>query len=189
VHQLVAQHVFGLAEPGRERQDDAPFEVFGDAADAIRTESRENRVLRKVGVTGVQDHRLARRELVLEHTRQPGVPALGEPCGVRDSLLLGRVVIEIQMRGSEHPELEAVVADLVTSELLGSGRRDARQRQRHGPRKNPSCQAALSLPEERHTLASDLRQRKWNIARAGRAWGSSEPVAGEGISHTPGAGV
>jgi hypothetical protein len=77
---------------------------------------------------GVKDERLAAAELMAEELRQPRVPALGHSgCEVYRCFLFG-VVIDVEVRCRHHPEVEPLVLDLVSPEVLSGG--DRRQRKR-----------------------------------------------------------
>jgi len=129
VHQLVADHVVRFGERARERQHDPPLHSLGDAARALAERSRNRVRLLEVGVTGVEDQRLAASQLMVEDLREPRVPPLGEPAGLRGRLALSRVVVDVEVRRLEKLEGKARVLDLVAPEVLGvDGRRHAKER-------------------------------------------------------------
>ncbi len=127
MHDLVAEDMIGLAEPRREREHDAAGEMVREAAHAVGDRAFDDRRLREVRVAGVQDDRLPPIEAVVQGDRQPRVPALGELRGEASRLLLGRVVIDVEMRRLEDGEIEAVVLHLVAAEVLRARRRCERQ--------------------------------------------------------------
>jgi serine/threonine-protein kinase RIO1 len=55
---------------------------------------------------------------VIEHPFEPRVPALGHPRGNFDSLLLLRVVVDVEVIGLQDLEIEVLVLDLVAAEVL-----------------------------------------------------------------------
>jgi hypothetical protein len=82
-----------------------------------------------VRVAGVQDEGLAVLEVVDQQLRQPCVPALRHERGLVDGLALLRVVVDVEVFGLQHLEIELPVLDLVLSEVLrldGGGRGEER---------------------------------------------------------------
>ena len=69
VHELVANHVVGVGQRGAERQHDAALHAFGHAAGALADHRIDDVGLLEVGMAGVEDQRLAARELMREELR------------------------------------------------------------------------------------------------------------------------
>ena len=118
VHQLVAEDVVGVSQAGRHRHDHPAFGALGDAPGAFAELALDDIGLLEVGVTRVQDHRLAADERVPEDSAEPGVPSLGHPPDLLRGVGLFRVVINVEVLGGEDLEFEFVVLDLVPSEVL-----------------------------------------------------------------------
>ena len=83
VDDLVAEHMIGVGEAGRERQDDPPLAGVGEAAGALFDQAAVDVGLLEPAVRPVQHDRLPPGEGVLEHRREPRVPALRHPAGER----------------------------------------------------------------------------------------------------------
>ncbi len=122
VNELVSQDVVGFSEPRGKRKHDAALLVLGHAADALAEETRNHVGLGELRVARVQHDRLARGKGEAERGRQPGVPALGKPACLDRGVVLRRVVVNIEVRALEDPEVEIVVVHLVAAERLRAGR-------------------------------------------------------------------
>ena len=64
------------------------------------------------------DERLTTVELVIQQPRKPLVPALGHLGQELNGLALLLVVVDIEMLGLQHPKLERVVLNFVSTEVL-----------------------------------------------------------------------
>ena len=117
VDELVAEHVIGFGKAAGERQDDAAAIAFGHAAGPF-ADLAEDVGLLEVRMGGVEDQRLPAAQLVLQHLRQPRVPALGHPRRDPHRRFFFRVVVDVEVLGGEHLEIEALVLDLVAAEVL-----------------------------------------------------------------------
>src|SRR5829696_6663654 len=73
-------------------------------------------------MSSVENERLPATQLVLQELGQAGVPALGHSRGEADSGLFFRIVVNVEMLGREHLEIEALVLDLVPPEILRARR-------------------------------------------------------------------
>ena len=126
VHELVADHVIGLAEARRERQDDARFEAFGKAAGPFADRAGTHVGLREIRMARIQHDHLPLRERVVEQLRITSVPTLGHPRGLASDPFFFRVVVDVEVLGAKRPEFEARVLNLVPAEILrvsrGTGR-------------------------------------------------------------------
>jgi hypothetical protein len=81
-------------------------------------------------VVRVEDERLRRLELVLEHAREALVPALRHARRLLHGLFFGGIEVDVEVRSLEDAEAEVVVLDFVASEVLRLGllrERDGRQ--------------------------------------------------------------
>ena len=122
VDELVAQHVLRLRVGARHWEHDPLAKPLGHALRPLADVGDVG--LPEVRVIGVEDDRLALVELVVQHGREAGVPALGHARDVARSLLFLDVVVDVEVLGFEHLEVEVVVPDLVAAELgLGRHRR------------------------------------------------------------------
>ena len=114
VHQLVAEHVVGFGEAAGERQDDAALEHLGDAAGAFADVAGERVRLLEVRMGGVEDERLPRRSA---RGRSSVDSRAYQRSAMRAASSNGRfflrVVVDVEVLGLEHLEVEAVVLDLV----------------------------------------------------------------------------
>jgi hypothetical protein len=75
-------------------------------------------VLAEICAIGEEDQRLLLAELVVEHSRQSRVRALGHPGGGHRALFLFRIVVDKEVLGLEHAPLEMLVLNLVQPEIL-----------------------------------------------------------------------
>ena len=131
VHQLVAEHAIGLRHRRRERHDDAPPHRLGDAANRIGHDAGHHVRLGEFGLASVDHQRLPLRELMVEHRRDPRVPALGELR--RDARRAGfaLVIKDVEVRGRQDAKVEVLVLDFVATEVLrerrGRDRRNCQQ--------------------------------------------------------------
>ena len=130
VHELVAEDVVRFAERRGERQHDAAALVIGEAADAFWDVAGHDGRLSEMRVAGVQHDRRTLGERVPEDSREARIPAFRH--ARRDGRRLGfvRVIVDVEVRGRQDLESEAVVLDLVRSKVLGRRRRRQRARQR-----------------------------------------------------------
>jgi hypothetical protein len=130
VRDLVPEHVVGLAEAGDEGHRNARLRPLGEAADAFARRPRREVGLREMGMARVENDRLPLVEAVIEQRGEARVPPLRHArCVPRRRFLLG-VVIDVEVLGPEHTEVEAVVLDLVASEVLRIRRRGCEQHRR-----------------------------------------------------------
>ena len=137
VDQLVADHVIGFGEAGAGGQHDAAAQAFGDAAGAFAHQRGDDVGLLEVRMAGVEHERLPAAEMMIEHARQAGVPALRHARHVIGERLLFFVVIDVEVLGLERLEVEGVVLDLVPSEVLRFGGRDASRQTRYRKQQDP----------------------------------------------------
>jgi hypothetical protein len=121
VHELVAEHVVGLARRAGERQHDAALEHLGEAAGALADLAGRGVGLAEVRMAGVQDQRLAAAQLVVEQVLEAVVPALHHDRGLAGAGVFLFVGIDVEVLGLEHAEVLGFVADLVAAEVLGVG--------------------------------------------------------------------
>ena len=82
VDELVAEDVIRFAERRRERQDDAPALMIGEAADALGNVPGQDGRLREMRVAGVQHNRRTLGERMREHMRRD-VHTSAPPAGPR----------------------------------------------------------------------------------------------------------
>ena len=165
VHQLVAENVIGFAEAGRKRQHDAAAIVFGDAADTVGQEAGHDVRLRELRVAAVEDDRLAFAELVMERGREAIVPTLGHSCSVQRRGVLRGVVVDIEVRRDEHPEVEVVVVDLVATERLRGGRSRRQHAQHEAEDALQHTRIAPLQSSRRSVSAMDCSGRKIPVGR------------------------
>ena len=117
VHEFVAEQVIGLVERHHHRHDEPPLQDLREALRALVDELAGGVRLLEIRMVRVEDDRLALAELVIEHPRQAGVPALGEAA---DHLRAGRtllVVVDVEVLRLEHLEVERLVNHLVSAEI------------------------------------------------------------------------
>ena len=120
VDQLVADDMVVLGVVAGEREDDAVHERIGEAAGAFADELGSGGGLLEVGGVGVDDDRFA-RERVVEHAREPLVPALGLAPDVVHHVRFAVVVVDVEVLGLEHLEVEVLPLNFVASEVLRVG--------------------------------------------------------------------
>lgn len=77
-----------------------------------------------------EDERLPRGQLVAEQLDQPRMPPFGHARGLSDRGLLFRVIVDVEVLGPRHAEVERLVPDFVGAEVLRL--RVRRQQQRRG---------------------------------------------------------
>ncbi len=145
VHQLVAQHVVGLGQRAGEGEHHPTLEDLGDAAGALPELPGQGVGLPEVGAAGVEDQCLAVREIVVEQPRQPRVPPLGHEGGVLDRQLLLGVVVDVEVLGLEHFELEVLVLHLVPAEVLRVRRIGHRRQPPAEERRHQQCRTKLGM--------------------------------------------
>ena len=134
VHHFVADHVVQLFVGARERQHHAVLEELGEAARLLADVARGGVGLLEVGLRRVENDGLPALELVMQHPRQPGVPALGDARPVECRCPLGRIVVDFEVFGLDDVEVEVLVLHFVLPEVLRYQRRRAEQRERrHDP--------------------------------------------------------
>ena len=121
VDELVAEHVIGLGEAAGKRQDHAAAIALRHAAGAF-ADLAEDVGLLKVRMRRVEDERLPAAQLVLQQPGQPRVPPLGHSRGKPHRGFFFRVVVDVEVLGREHLEVEALVLDLVPAEILRARR-------------------------------------------------------------------
>ena len=141
--ELVAEHMIGVAERRGHRQDHPPLRAFGDTAGALADRALEDVGLLELRMAGVENDRLAAGQRVPEDARQPRVPALGHAAGHRGGLGLFRVVVDVEVLRFQDLEVEAIVLDLVSAEVLrfslrwkcgqSEDRRQEARTERHAP--------------------------------------------------------
>ena len=85
-------------------------------------------------MTRVEHQWLAVAQRVTEHAREVIVPAFGHPPGLIDGFLLGRVVIDVEVRGLQDAEVETAILHLVLAEVLRLGAVGQQERERHEER-------------------------------------------------------
>ena len=93
--------------------------MVGEAADSLRDMAGYHRRLREMRVAGVEDDRRPLGQLVVEGARQARVPAFRHARREPRLLAFIGIVVDVEMGRREHLKLEAVVLDLVGSEVLG----------------------------------------------------------------------
>ena len=131
VRELVADDVVQIAQRPAGRQHDPAAQGLGDAASSL-AQALDHVGLLELGLGGVHDERLPAGQLMVQDGAQASVPALRHPtCEAGGDLLFG-VVVDVKVRGPQNSEVEALVLDLVVSEVLGvSGRGEAGRRETH----------------------------------------------------------
>jgi hypothetical protein len=123
VHQLVAEHVVGLGERAAHREHDPALEGLGHTARPLARGAAQRVGLLELRVAAVEDDRLPLPELEVQDVAQAVVPALRHPAHLRGGVLLLRVVIDVEVVGLEHLELEVLPLHGVPAEILGLRRR------------------------------------------------------------------
>ncbi len=90
MHELVADHVIGVAERAAHRQHDPPPQWLGDAAGAFAELALDGVGLLEVRMRGVEDERLPAAERMSEDPLEPRVPAFRHTRGDVDPVTLAR---------------------------------------------------------------------------------------------------
>ena len=98
VHHLVLQDMLELGVRAGEGQHGAVLEELRDAAQSFAGRVDDVRLL-EVGLRGVQDDRLAARELVVEDAGQAGIRAFGHARRVERATPLIRIVVDVEVFG------------------------------------------------------------------------------------------
>ena len=124
VDQLVGQRVLELRIGAGEEQHDAVADPLGDARGAFGDLELEDVRLLEIGLGRVEDQGLPALPIVAEDLRQTRVRPLRHAGGVHHRRLFLRIVVDVEVLGLEHLEVEIVVLDLVLSELSVGGRGD-----------------------------------------------------------------
>jgi hypothetical protein len=106
--------------------------VLGEAANAFTEKRRYDVRLDELRMARVEDDRLPLGELEVEGLREPCVPPFGEPARFDRRVVLRRVVVNVEVRRLENPEIEIVVVNFVAAERLRTGR--SRRRHQHDER-------------------------------------------------------
>ncbi len=131
VHELVANHVIGVGEAGADGQHDAALHRLGDSARPFAQDAFHDVGLLEMGMSGVEDERLASGQLMIEDACEARVPALGNTRGFAGGLCLLRVEMDVEVLRLEHLELERLILNFVLAEILrGRGPADGGKNQR-----------------------------------------------------------
>ncbi len=128
MHQLVTRDVIVLRVIARERHDDAIAERLREAARPFADQPAGDVRLLKVGVVREVDDRLLLAELVLQHRREPRVPALEHSRRVGHRQGFDGIEVDVELRRLENPEVEGLVLHLVPAEVLCVGGRGSQCR-------------------------------------------------------------
>ena len=118
MHDLVAEHTIGFGQRRRKRHRDPPLGRLGHASDGVGKETGHDVGLRELRLAAVEHQRLPPVEGVPEDAGKARVPTLGELHRQPRGLLLARVVVDIEVLGAEHAEIEVGVFDFVPAEVL-----------------------------------------------------------------------
>ncbi len=118
MHELVADHMVGVAERTAHRQHDATPHRLGDAAGSFAELTLDCVGLLEIGMRGIQDERLPAAERVGEYPLEPRVPPFGHTRGDVDPVTLARVEVDVEVLGLEDLEIELLVLDFVAPEIL-----------------------------------------------------------------------
>ena len=130
VDEFMSQHMVCFGVAAGKRHDDTLLDRFGNAPRAFADESPDNIRLVKIGVVRIEDDRLLFLEFPEVRAGMPAVPALGHTPGVANRLFLFGVIVNDEVLGLEVLEVEMIVLDLVSTEVLCAGRRGRQNRTR-----------------------------------------------------------
>ena len=72
-------------------------------------------------MAGVINDRLPTAELMVQEARKPRIPALGKDAGLFHRLAFLGIEMDVEMFRLENLEIEALVLDLVATEILRAG--------------------------------------------------------------------
>ena len=72
-------------------------------------------------MTGVEDERLPARQTEAERGREAGAPLLDQARGQAHGVGFFRIVIDVEIRGGQHLETQALVLHFVLAEILARG--------------------------------------------------------------------
>ena len=122
------------------------LQEVGDAAGAFAGRLASQGVgLLEVRLVGVQDERFPLAEPVVEEALVAVVPPLGHAAGVPERRVgHGFVAVEVEVLALQDPPVEALVLDLVATEVLGA--RLGREESARGEREE-ACAKERHLPD------------------------------------------
>ena len=121
VDHLVTQHVVGLSQRTSERQHHAPLEDLGHTPSGFARSAANGVGLREMRMAGVINDRLPTAELMVQEARKPRIPALGKDAGLLHRLAFLGIEMDVEMFRLENLEIEALVLNLVATEILRAG--------------------------------------------------------------------
>ncbi len=127
VGQLVTDDVVEVAQCSADGKDDAPPQRLRDAPGTLPQIAPHRVGLSEFLRTGVENERLPPLELVIKERGKPGVPAFGHLTRDPRCVALGRVKVHVEVLGLEHVEVEGVILDFVTTEVLSVQREGVTQ--------------------------------------------------------------
>ena len=178
VHQFVAEQMIRLVERHHHRHHEASLQDLGEALGPLVDELAGRVGLLEIRVVRVEDDRLPFAELVIEHPRQPRVPALGLSPDQRRGLGGLVVVIDVEVLRLEHLEIERPVHDFVSPEASAGLRL---QRGRDGTcERRESGQNDERVTSPKHTSST----RKLLIIAAPGSWTPAGRVAPLALSRS-----
>ena len=159
VDDLVPEYVVRVAVRTPQGKDDPVLQPLGDAARALAHRAREDIRLLEVGMIGVEDERARIPDVVLEDPGDPLIPPLGHPGTVLGGDSRFRIEVNIVVWRRQDVEVEGLVLDLVSSEVLGSGTGGESERGDDEQRSKSEYRAC-------HRSSRTLESRVWH-GRAG----------------------
>ncbi len=119
MNQLMSDNVVQVPKCPAGGKHDPAAEGLRNPASALADSPAYCVGLLELRCAGVEDQRLAAGQLVVEDARQPGVPPFRHPCCMDCGGFLRRIEVDVEVLGLEHPEVEALVLDFVSAEVLG----------------------------------------------------------------------
>ncbi len=117
VDELVPEHVIARLDRPGERQDDTSFVSLCYAARPFAQIPLDRIGLPEVRATRIEDERLPGAQLMIQQLGQSRVPALRHAGGQLRGLLFLRVIVDIEVIGLQHLEVELLVLNLIAAEV------------------------------------------------------------------------